>query len=83
MKWNRNEINRLLPILEQLSFDLAPVDGKNILVLCSATGEVAFWLGEMMEQGLVVGLELDPETLNIARRSVRDGPGTGSTIFTC
>ncbi len=72
MKWNRNEINRLLPILEQLSFDLAPVDGKNILVLCSATGEVAFWLGEMMEQGLVVGLELDPETLNIARRSVHE-----------
>ncbi len=28
MKWNRNEINRLLPILEQLSFDLAPVDRK-------------------------------------------------------
>jgi SAM-dependent methyltransferase len=72
MKWNRNEINRLLPILEQLSFDLAPVDGKNILVLCSATGEVAFWLGEMMEQGQVVGLELDPEALDIARRSVRE-----------
>ena len=69
MKWNRNEINRLLPILEQLSFDLAPVDGKNILVLCSATGEVAFWLGEMMEQGQVIGLELDPESLDIARRS--------------
>jgi len=72
MKWNRNEINRLLPILEQLSFDLAPVDGKNILVLCSATGEVAFWLGEMMEQGQVVGLELDLEALDIACRSVRE-----------
>jgi ubiquinone/menaquinone biosynthesis C-methylase UbiE len=72
MKWNRNEINRLLPILEQLSFDLTPVDGKKILVLCSATGEVAFWLGEMMEQGQVVGLELDKESLDIARRTVRE-----------
>jgi ubiquinone/menaquinone biosynthesis C-methylase UbiE len=72
MKWNRNEINRLLSILEQVSFDLAPVDGKNILVLCSATGEVAFWLGEMMEQGQVVGLELDLEALDIARRSIHE-----------
>src|SRR4030042_34558 len=58
MKWSRNEINRLLPILEQISSDLAPVDGKNILVLCSGTGEVAFWLGEMMEQGHVTGFGL-------------------------
>ena len=28
MKWSRSEINHLLPILEQISFDLAPVDGK-------------------------------------------------------
>jgi SAM-dependent methyltransferase len=72
MKWSRNEINHLLPILEQVSSDLAPVDGKEILVLCSATGEVAFWLGEMMEQGHVVGLELDLDTLDIARRSAHE-----------
>src|SRR4030042_4376790 len=69
MKWSRNEINRLLPLLEQISSDLAPVDGKNILVVCSDTGEVGFWLGEMMEQGHVVGLELDQEALGIAQRS--------------
>ena len=72
MKWSRNEINHLLPILEQLSSDLAPVDGKNILVLCSATGEVAFWLAELMEQGNVTGLELDNESLEIARRATRE-----------
>jgi SAM-dependent methyltransferase len=72
MKWSRNEINHLLPILEQVSSDIAPVDGKEILVLCSATGEVAFWLGEMMEQGHVVGLELDLDTLDIARRSAHE-----------
>ena len=72
MKWNRSEINHLLPILEQVSFDLAPVDGKQILVLGSGTGEVVFWLGEMMEQGNVTGLELDPESLEQARRSLHE-----------
>ncbi len=72
MKWNRGEIDRLSPILEQVSFDLAPVDGKHILVLCSATGEAAFWLGEMMEQGKVTGLELDPESLALARRACHE-----------
>jgi len=72
MKWSRNEINHLLPILEQLSSDLAPVEGKNILVLCSGTGEVAFWLGEMMERGHVIGLELDPKALENARRSAHE-----------
>lgn len=72
MKWSRNEINLLLPILEQVSSDLTPMDGKKILVLCSATGEVAFWLAEMMEQGQVTGLELDPESLDIARRSAHE-----------
>lgn len=72
MKWGRKEIEYLYPILEQVSFDLAPVEGRRILVLCSATGEVAFWLGEMMEQGKVTGLELDDESLAIARRSARE-----------
>lgn len=72
MKWSRSEIDHLLPILERVSSDLAPVDGKQILVLCSATGEVAFWLGEMMEQGKVTGLELDRESCNIARRAAHE-----------
>ncbi len=72
MKWSRSEIEHLLPILEQVSSDLATVDGKKILVLCSATGEVAFWLGEMMEQGKVTGLELDREALAVARRAAHE-----------
>jgi arsenite methyltransferase len=72
MKWNRSEIDRLSPILEQLSIDLVPVDGKRILVLCSAAGEVVFRLAEMMETGKVTGLELDQESLEIARRSAHE-----------
>jgi len=72
MKWNRSEIDRLNPILEQISADLAPVDGKRILVLCSAMGDVAFRLAEMMEAGKVTGLELDQEVLGIARRAAHE-----------
>jgi ubiquinone/menaquinone biosynthesis C-methylase UbiE len=69
MQWNRIEIDRLSPILEQVSSDLSPVDGKRILVLCSAAGEVVFRLAEMMETGKVVGLELNQESLEVARRA--------------
>jgi len=72
MKWSRSEIDRLFHILEQVSSDLAPMEGEKILVLCSAAGEVAFWLGEMMEQGKVIGLELDGESIDIARRSAHE-----------
>jgi ubiquinone/menaquinone biosynthesis C-methylase UbiE len=72
MRWNRSEIERLSSILEQLSADLAPVDGKRILVLCSAAGEVAFRLAEMMEAGRVTGLEMDQGSLEIARRAARE-----------
>ena len=72
MKWSRNEIDHLLPILERISTDLAPVDGKLILVLDSGTGELAFWLGELMEQGKVTGMELDQESLAIARRAAHE-----------
>ncbi len=72
MKWNRSEIDRLSPILEQVSFDLSPVEGKRILVLCSAAGEVPLRLAEMMETGKVTGLELDQESLELARRSAHE-----------
>jgi arsenite methyltransferase len=72
MKWGRSEIDRLSPILEQLSTDLAPVEGKRILVLCSGIGEVVFRLAEMMEIGKVTGLEMDPESLELARRAAHE-----------
>ena len=69
MKWNRSELDRLSPILEQVSSDLSPVEGKKILVLGSGAGEVAFRLAEMMETGKVTGLELDLESFEMARRA--------------
>jgi len=67
MKWNREEIEKLSPILEQMQAYLEPLDGKSILVLCSAAGDVAFRLGERTKNGLVAGLELNDELLKIAR----------------
>jgi SAM-dependent methyltransferase len=72
MKWSRSETDRLSPILEQVSSDLSPVDGKRILVLCSAAGEVAFRLAEMMETGKVMGLELDQDSLEMSRRGAHE-----------
>ena len=57
------EIGMLSPVLEQIRMDLEPIDGKNILVLCSAGGDVAFWLAKQMKQGKVIGLELDQTLL--------------------
>lgn len=69
MKWSMNELNYLSTILEQIASDLGPIDGKQILVLCSATGEVALRLAELMESGHVTGLELDFEALEVSRQS--------------
>ena len=71
MKWNPEEIKKLSPILKQIEADLKPLDGKKILVLCSATGDIAFWLGEKMKRGQVIGLELNDELLNTAQIGVK------------
>lgn len=63
MKWSRVEIEKLAPILEPVQADLATLEGKSILVLCSAALDVALWLGEGMKYGQVVGLEFSKEII--------------------
>jgi len=72
MKWTRAEIEMLSPVLEQIRMDLEPIDGKNILVLCSAGGDVAFWLAKQMKQGKVIGLELDQTLLASASQLAKE-----------
>jgi len=67
MKWSQEEIRKLSPILEQMRADMDPLEGKSILVLCSAEGDIAFWLGEKMKSGMVIGLELCDELLKAAQ----------------
>ena len=35
MRWSREELEGLSPILEQVHKDLAPLEGEKVLVLCS------------------------------------------------
>ncbi len=67
MKWNRGEVEKLSPILDQIHTDLEPLDGKDILVLCSGEGDVVFSLKEKMKKGHVIGIELSDELLKIAK----------------
>jgi len=72
MRWTQTEIELLSPVLEQIRMDLEPIDGKNILALCSAGGDVAFWLARQMKQGKVTGLELDPMLLASASQLAKE-----------
>lgn len=67
MMWNESEIRDLFPILERIEKDIEPLDGRTILVLCSAAGDVALWLGGKMRSGQVIGLELSDELLKTSR----------------
>lgn len=72
MKWSPSEIKELSPILDQIRSDLEPLNGKNILVLCSAAGEVPFWLAKRMSCGYILGVELDRELLETAQHSLKE-----------
>jgi SAM-dependent methyltransferase len=72
MKWTQAEIELLSPVLKRIRMDLEPIDGKNILVLCSAGGDVAFWLAKQMKQGKVTGLELDQALLARASQLAKE-----------
>lgn len=72
MRWSHSEIAKFSPILEQIQADLEPLNGKSILVLCSAAGEIPFWLAERMTQGHILGVELNEDLLKAACRSAKE-----------
>lgn len=72
MKWTENEIAMLSPIFEQIRKDVEVSGRKDILVLCSAGGEVVFWLANVLKGSRVTGLELDPQLLEHARQQAKE-----------
>jgi ubiquinone/menaquinone biosynthesis C-methylase UbiE len=72
MQWSQSEIEKLSPILERVHVDLEPLNGKSILVLCSAAGEIPFLLAERMTRGHILGIELNDDLLEAARLSARE-----------
>ena len=70
--WNEQELQILTSILEQIADEIAPLDGKHILVLCSAAGDVVFWLAERMTSGKIVGLELSSDLLALSQARAKE-----------
>jgi len=70
--WSPKEREILAPVLEKVGEKIGPLEGKRILVLCSAAGDVALWLAERMKTGRVVGLELSEDLLETARARAKD-----------
>ncbi|MGQ9700356.1 MAG: hypothetical protein ACUVQS_04775 [Candidatus Bipolaricaulaceae bacterium] len=68
MPWSPQELGKLSPLLEQIHKDLSPLQSKTILLLCSAGGDVALWLGKRASGGKIIGLELDDGLLELSRR---------------
>ena len=72
MRWQQDEIKVLLPILEQVRANIGLLGEKYVLVLCSAAGDVAFYLSEGIGRGKIVGLETNDELLDRARETAED-----------
>ena len=72
MEWTPREVGVLSPILDRFASDLGRLEGHDVLVLCGAGGQVAFWLARRMRRGRVVGLELNDRLLDASRRKARD-----------
>lgn len=69
MEWNKEELGQLESILQRIAGELAPLPGKEIVVLCCREGQVPLWLGRQMAgRGRVVGLDLSDESLVRARQ---------------
>ena len=72
MQWSQPEFRKLSSILEKIQTDLEPLNGKNVLVLCSAAGEIPFWLAGRMSQGHILGVELNEDLLKTAQLSAKE-----------
>ncbi len=62
--WNKEEKKQLLQIFKKIKQDLEPIDGKKILILCSAKGDIAFYLAHSNKNIHIIGLELNEVFLN-------------------
>ncbi|NIA25035.1 MAG: methyltransferase domain-containing protein [Gammaproteobacteria bacterium] len=71
--WAKTERELLSPVVETILADLEPLVGKQILVLCSASGEVAFRIADRVGAGEVLGLQLSEELLRAARSAKTEG----------
>lgn len=81
MRWSAEEQKQLWPILEQVVAALGPLEGKHVLVLGSAAGQVARMLAQRVGEGQVVGTDLALKPLEAARRRVQEWELEGRLEF--
>jgi ubiquinone/menaquinone biosynthesis C-methylase UbiE len=80
--WTDDDLNQLEPILRTIERDLYPLPGKDVLILCCGSGQMALRLGKKMDgAGKVVGLDLSEELLERAREDVKAEKWKASSNF--
>lgn len=72
MRWTEDELVGLQPLLERIARDVG--DAHDVLVVCSAEGDLAFLLADRLPAARIVGTELAPDALAAARRRSRATP---------
>jgi len=66
------EIACLSLILGQMRTDLEPLDGRHVLVLCTACRDIPFWLADRQTHGRITSLELSDELLDSSRKTLKE-----------
>lgn len=61
--WTNEEKKKLTKIYKIINNNLKPIEGKKILILCSANGDLALTLTKNNKNLHIVGLELDDTLL--------------------
>lgn len=69
LAWTVEEIQQLRPLLDRVPADLEPLERGHILVVCSACGELALTIADLVPLVAVVGLERDARQLQLAREA--------------
>jgi SAM-dependent methyltransferase len=73
--WTDEERNELESIVDAVISDVEPLSGKRVLVMCSATGEVAFRFADRIgDNGEVIGIEYNDRLLQRAVAALGAGP---------
>ena len=77
--WNKEEKEKLSQIYEKIKEDSEAMEGKKILVLCSAKGDAAFSLARGIKNIHITGLELNENLLNESIK-LKEEKNSGNSI---
>ncbi len=84
-RWSRSEVELLEPVLEAMEVALGPLAGRDVVVLCSAHGDLAVRLAARVGVGgSVLGLERSDRLVEVARAKAAAATTAATVAFdTC